>query len=86
MTNIPPIQIRKIKNATHEDIEYANVKANDRAIIRIIRPIDRGFVANNIENVNIVITKVINNKIIYNYKNYTYSNIFKGYCALYTNL
>lgn len=86
ITSIPPIQIRKIRNATHDDIEQENVIARTRDIIKIIIPIDIGFRARNIENAIEDIVIINNVKIIYNYKNCTCSIDFKGLCALYTNL
>ena len=44
ITNIPPIQIRKIKNANHEDIDTLTTIDRNNAIIRIINPNVNGLI------------------------------------------
>lgn len=60
--------------------------AKRRAIARIIIPRDTGFVAINIVNAKEVISMVIDDIIIYNYKNWTYYLDVKNLCVPYTNL
>lgn len=85
MTNMPPMQIRKIRNAIHEDIEYENSIATVRAINRIDTPIESGFI---IMNIFIEIDRIsnINEAVIYNNEDCTHSSNIKGLCALYTIL
>ena len=82
---MPLMQIRKIRNATHDDIEYENSMAISKAINKIEIPIDRGFI---IINIFMEIARIINVivEIIYNYEGCTHSLNIKGLCALYTNL
>jgi hypothetical protein len=56
------------------------------AISRIIIPRVSGFTARSIENAIMDVRIVINDNIIYNYRNCTHSLDAKDLCALYTNL
>jgi hypothetical protein len=75
-----------MRKANHEDIDEANNIARRRDIVKIEIPIVSGFMAVNIEKVVDVtkIVRIVNS--IYNYEGCTRSTVFKGLCALYTNL
>jgi|SRR5580692_3315042 len=75
-----------MSSASQDDMEYANVTASRRAIIRMRIPIVRGFMARNMEKAVIDVNIISRVRIIYNYEVCTHTLDFKGLCALYTNL
>jgi hypothetical protein len=60
--------------------------ASRRDIARMEIPMVNGFIAINIEKVVEVTRRVKIVNSIYNYEGCTHSRVFKGLCALYTNL